>query len=331
MKHIILAIISGVVLMSGCTSSAVRMDINKTEESLSVTPISKDKQLQLTYRFKENLIPEEYNEFAAYLGTDDAKEVLATNIDDALASSVGISNGLLMHSTVWDNALKSGNMLNVGIGALAVGGVLELATADAKARRKISQTYFIDAPEWINQSATEITELQRQTTVDIIYEFADSMGYSTSCAKSCDFTNNKLELDLTLTNKNTETFYKPSWIRVGFILKPLEKVQQDLDGVLLGQRYQFKSERWFISTSTTVNDTPPEYKTLSDGQTYLANEASLGGTLIYQKLFELLTSRLTGYSNFYNSNHVKIAFVNGKTYKLNEELLDNSIVKGELN
>jgi hypothetical protein len=333
MKHINLAIIFMVTVFSGCSTSPMYQDIEKTEHNATVTQLSKSERLQMTYRFRENLIADEYNAFSQYLGSDEAKQELTTDFEGAIGISAGIAEGMLMNSTVWENAYKSGNIINVGVSSLVVGTALNLVTAEARERRSIAHTLYLNEAKWDDKSETDVTQLQRKRTVDTIYEFAESMDYSIECIDSCLFIDNKLTLELTLKNKNKQIYFKPSWIRLGLILKPLQKVKNDYDRVLLGNRYQYKSEGkfgWFISTSTTKNDALPIYKALQNGQSYLANEESLGGTFIYQKLFELLTLRLPGYSNFYNTNHIHLAFLNGKTYKLYDELTDNSIVEGEL-
>ncbi|GAA5138476.1 hypothetical protein [Thalassotalea piscium] len=339
MKTLISTTLCALLLLTGCLSTPHSIEREFNQKNISTSVISPAEHLSLTYRFKENLIAEEQEAFYDYLGTPQAVEYLSPKLNEAIGATGAFSKAVYQHSNLWSDALRSGQFINT-LGIATIAGATFALLTPSKTRHKSSYKYYLQ--DYTALTPEEVTQRERDKTINFTNSFFKKHGYKVVCAQGCNADrqpdkSGKYVFNYYLENSQLTSYYKSNFIQVQFILNPLIKVVDNEDAAILGSPYNYESDGihgWRVWAEIPVSgDTPKDLKRLPNGDE-IGHTGCVGcfaGTTMYFDFYKGITKALKGYSHYEYSFHHRFAFYDGHSYELNEELTNHSIIKSILN
>jgi hypothetical protein len=325
-------------MLGGCVSSPEGDDIERNNTTRNIIAIDKTTQTQLTYRLRGGLIADERNAFMQYLGTDSAVKDLSPALNEAIGATGAFSKAAFMYTREWNDAYLSGNLTET-LGLMAAAGATFALITPSKERNRASFDYYFYEKDAQSHSVAMVTSRKRKESIEAIYSFGELQGYEVTCAKGCTSDNTPIigetnEFHLQKIPSASNTFYKPNFIRISTQLSELTFVEKAIDAPLLGQPYNFMAapyRGWAIDIRIPRKNRAPTITKLENNElSAVFEEGRVVGTSIHKALYTHLTKNIKGLSRFKNDFHNHLAFYDGKVYQLHEELIDNSIIKGEI-
>lgn len=328
-----------VSLLGGCsTTHPLFIEKDNLIKTMQLKKVSKLEQMQLTYRFANSLMKDERESFFNYLQLKDTQKEFNTLFSGAGAASLDVAKTSLKYSSAWEDALKSGNIGNQIGTSMIIGMSAAVLSNYLTKLDKETFTYYINDKNTEHLSLKEITIKYRKKTYQAIYDFAQQYDYEVICDFACKDTNHaddtgQSQLYLHDISTSPKLYYRPEYIGIYTELNPLIQKNNMTDNKLLNQSYQYKSKPyrgWLVRAGCFFNKARMAYTFPNTTNKIRPTPLYLfEGTYLHKKFYDLMTKNLKGFSYFYKIHKTHLAFYNGKTYQLNEELTDNSIIKGE--
>lgn len=283
------------LILNGCAAPhPYELELDSTDTRKIVEPMSKEKEIQMTYNLKYVLSDEELLSFSKNIKSPANAKYLSELIKENASSPKEFNEALIT--------------------------------------RPLSN-YYVPASETVGMNNFEVTLMSRQKTLDAIKHFFNNLNYQVICETGCinDFeasgsSSYKIWLGIKQKQDNNIDFATPTALQINLTLP--EMVENK--GVLHKEATHAASNYWLLSIRSPNRYAGMVKK---NGLEYNDLRSYMNGTILNKKFFEHLTSELKGFSHVwrgaYNIHyHIKEAFYSGKTYDLKTGLEGVSLING---
>lgn len=323
------------LLLVGCAATPSEDEKVELIKNKQVKELSRLEQISLTYRFQNAMTRAESNEFYNYIKSDEIIDELGPILENAAHHSRNIASTGLLYSDFWLKAYSTGNLTN-SLGLVAVAG-LAISALLPENPPLYSSSYFVKHSESQGLTATEVTKVARQKTLNATKDFFNSEGYEVICEKGCS---NDLQVEDTahirlwvgLKQPQVKApYHKHRAIQIDMQLLPL--IENTVNFPFIDDKVTYKvadKSAWiiYLTGPNTYNSEEEKY-----GYKFNKLNMPISGTMINRKLFQHLTKEIPGYSAMIRTKgnihyRIKEAYNNGNAYELYDELTEHSIVKG---